>query len=72
MKTKTFWLLVERWNEEKESYAHYEYEVSLEWLEENVNNLEEFIEEYTSDETTGLYEQAILDNVIIKERWVEE
>lgn len=69
---KTFCLLVEMWNGEKEDYSHLEYEVPIEWLEENVCNLEEFIEEYTSDESTGLYEQALLDGVIMNERWIIE
>lgn len=72
MQDKTFWLLVEMWHEETEDYGHLEYEVPIEWLEENVCNLEEFIEEYTSDESTGLYEQALLDGVIMNERWVIE
>ena len=69
---KTFWLLVEMWNEEIEDYSYLEYEVPIDWLEDNVYNLKEFIEEYTSDESTGLYEQALLDDVVINERWVEE
>ena len=72
MEEKTFWLLVEMWDKEKEDYKYLEYEVSVEWLKENVYNLEEFMEEYTIDETTGLYEQAVIDDVIINERWVEQ
>lgn len=68
----TFWLLTGIWNEETEVYKYLKYEVPIEWLEENVCNLEEFIEEYTSDESTGLYEQALLDGVIMNERWVIE
>lgn len=71
MQDKTFRLLVEMWNEETEDYSHLEYEVPIDWLEENVCNLEEFIEEYTSDESTGLYEQALLDGAVINERWIE-
>ncbi|MFG6378284.1 MAG: hypothetical protein K1W19_08225 [Lachnospiraceae bacterium] len=71
MQDKTFRLLVEMWNEETEDYSHLEYEVPIDWLEENVCNLEEFIEEYTSDESTGLYEQALLDGAVINERWVD-
>lgn len=69
---ETFWLQVERWNEEINDYAHFEYEVPVDWLSEHVNNIQEFIEEYTSDETTGLYDEAILDGVIINERWIED
>lgn len=72
MEEKTFWLLVEMWDKEKEDYNYLEYEVSVEWLKENVYNLEEFMEEYTIDETTGLYEQAVIDDVIINKRWVEQ
>lgn len=68
---KTFLLLVEMWNEKIEDYSHLEYEVPMDWLKENVCNLKEFIEEYTSDESTGLYGQAILDGAVINERWVD-
>ncbi len=71
MASKTFWLLVGMWNEEIEDYSYLKYEVPMDWLKENVCSLEEFIEEYTSDESTGLYEQALLDGVVINERWIE-
>lgn len=67
----TFWLLTGIWNEEAEVYKYLKYEVPIEWLEKNVVDLEEFIDEYTSDETTGLYEQALLDNVVLNEKWAE-
>lgn len=67
----TFWLLTGIWNEETEVYKYLKYEVPIEWLEKNVVDLEEFIDEYTSDETTGLYEQALLDNVVLNEKWAE-
>jgi hypothetical protein len=71
MEEKTFWLLVGIWDEEKEDYRYLKYEVPVEWLKENVYNLEEFMEEYTTDESTGLYEQAVIDDIVINERWVE-
>lgn len=69
---ETFWLQVERWREEYDEYAYFEYEVPVDWLSEHVNDIEEFIEEYMSDETTGLYDEAVLDGVIINEQWVED
>lgn len=56
--------------EEWDEYAYYEYEVPTDWLKEHVNDLDEFIEEYTTDETTGLYETAQRDGVILNEHWV--
>ena len=69
---ETFWLQVERFKEDIEDYAPYKYKVPIDWLSEHVNDIQEFIEEYTSDETTGLYDEAVLDGVIINERWVED
>lgn len=69
---ETFWLQVEMFRDEWNGYAQYEYEVPINWLEEHVDNLDEFIEEYTSDETTGLYETAQRDGVILNERWIED
>ena len=69
---ETFWLQVERFNMNIGGYKLYEYEVPIDWLSEHVNDIEEFIEEYTSDETTGLYDEAVLDGVIINEHWVED
>lgn len=71
MKEETFWLQVEMWNEAINDYAHLEYEVPLDWLTEHVNNIDEFIEEYVADETTGLYDTAKSDGVIISKHWVE-
>lgn len=69
---ETFWLQVEMFRDEWNGYAQYEYEVPVDWLKENVNNIEEFIKEYTSDETTSLYETAQHDGVILNEHWVED
>ena len=69
---ETFWLTVERFKEDIDDYAYYEYEVPIDWLKEHVNNLQEFIEEYTSDESTGLYDVAVRDGAILREHWVED
>lgn len=69
---ETFWLQVEMFREEWDEYAYYKYEVPTDWLKEHVNDLDEFIEEYTTDETTGLYETAQRDGVILDEHWVED
>lgn len=68
---ETFWLQVERFDENIDDYDLYEYEVPIEWLSEHVNNIEEFIKDYVADETTGLYDTAKRDDVVINERWVE-
>lgn len=69
---ETFWLQVELYKEDIDEYIPYEYEVPIDWLAEHVNNIKEFIEEYVIDETTGLYEIAKRDGVIINEHWVDE
>lgn len=71
-KEETFWLQVELYKEDIDEYIPYEYEVPIDWLAEHVNNIKEFIEEYVIDETTGLYEIAKRDGVIINEHWVDE
>ena len=68
---ETFWLQVERFNMNIGGYKLYEYEVPIDWLSEHVNNIKEFIEDYVADETTGLYDTAKRDDVVINERWVE-
>lgn len=57
---------------EKTTIDLLEYEVPIDWLKEHVNNIDEFIDEYTADETTGLYETAQRDGVILNEHWVED
>ena len=69
---KTFWLTVEKFKEDIDDYAYYEYEVPIDWLSEHVNDIQEFIEEYTSDESTGRYDAAAHDDVILGEHWVED
>lgn len=69
---ETFWLQVEMFRGELDEYAYYEYEVPMNWLKEHVDNINKFVEEYTTDETTGLYETAQRDGVILNERWIED
>lgn len=69
-KEETFWLQVEMYCQEIDEYAPYEYEVPIDWLREHVNDLKTFIDEYIADETTGLYDTARRDGVILNEHWI--
>lgn len=49
---------------------HYNYSVDVEWLANLINGhdkLADFLSEYTSDESIGIYNKALIDGAVVKD-----
>ena len=69
---KTVWLQFERYDDFG-GYQITNFEVYEKWLIEQLDEpLEEFLEEYTSDEAIPLYELAVLHKQVLNEETIKQ
>lgn len=68
MKNKTTWLQFCRYDEHDNCIVK-KFEIPTDWLENEIEEpLEQFMDEYTSDESIPIYHSAILQEKILTEK----
>lgn len=60
--------------DDKENCTIHFFKVKNDWLDKQIKNMgfssiEKFIDEYTSEESSEIYSQAVLENIIIEENY---